>query len=382
MANILKIKRSDNANGNAPTALARGELAYHEVTDILYIGSGTETGGEAANQPVVAGPLNLMPAPTANVSLNSKKITNLATPTTANDAVTKAYCDATQTGLDVKGSVRVATTADLGGSWPNLGGSVSIDGVTLSTGDRVLVKDQSTASENGIYRYEQSGSADDFIRATDADNSPAGEVTSGMFTFVEEGSTHSNSGFVLSTTGSITLGSTSLAFSQFSGAGQITAGDGIQKSGNTLSVMLVPSGGLDFATHAGKQKITVNYSDANALGTLPTSKVTTEAIADGGANLATADQIHTFVTGSYAGDITSVSAGTGLGGGGTTGTVNLFVDLEEVANGASDPVGNDKLVYVTAGGDTKKYALSDVPLTSFDSATFIKDSSIIDCGTF
>lgn len=271
MANILKIKRSDNANGNAPTSLARGELAYHEVTDTLYIGSGTETGGDAANQPVVAGPLNLMPAPTANVSLNSKRITNLAAPTSSNDAVTKAYCDAIQTGLDVKGSVRVASTAQIQ-DFPDPSSAPTIDGVTLQDQDRVLVKNETgtSAKNNGIWVWNNSGSV--FSRATDADNSPAGEVTSGMFTFVEEGTVNANSGFVLSTTGSITLGTTSLAFSQFSGAGQITVGDGLDKSGNTLSVMLVPSGGLDFATHAGKEKITVNYSDANALGTLPITK--------------------------------------------------------------------------------------------------------------
>ena len=204
--------------------------------------------------------------------MNNQKITGLATPTTANDAVNKSYVDAVQTGLDVKGSVRVATTGDLGGSWPNLGSSVTIDGVTLSTGDRVLVKDQSTASENGIYRYEQSGSADDFIRATDADNSPAGEVTSGMFTFVEDGSTHANSGFVLSTTGSITLGSTSLAFSQFSGAGQITAGNGIQKVGDTLSVDLKANAGLEI--NAGEIQVDLTHAGIGAQGDL--------AVADGG----------------------------------------------------------------------------------------------------
>ena len=295
MANTLKIKRSDTSPAAAPTALARGELAYQEVSNILYIGSGNETGGEAANRPIVAGPLNFMPAPTASVSMNSKKITSLAAPTTANDAATKAYVDAAKTGLDVKDSVRVATTADLGSNWPNLGSSVTIDGVTLSTGDRVLVKNQSTANENGIYRYEQSGSADDFIRTTDADNSPSGEVTSGMFTFVEEGTVNADSGWVLTTNGAITLNSTSLAFAQFSGAGQITAGDGLQKVGNTLSADLKTNGGIEI--DSGELRIDLSDSGIAASGVLAAASVATAAVADGGANLATGDQIHTFVTG-------------------------------------------------------------------------------------
>jgi hypothetical protein len=146
----------------------------------------------------------------------------------ATSLVTKEYVDAVKTGLDIKDSVRVATTAAITLSSPG----TSIDGITLSSGDRVLVKDQSTASQNGIYIFNGSSSA--MTRATDCDSDA--EVTSGMFTFVEEGTANADSGFVLTTDGSITVGSTSLAFSQFSGAGQITAGDGLSKTGNTLDV--------------------------------------------------------------------------------------------------------------------------------------------------
>jgi hypothetical protein len=146
----------------------------------------------------------------------------------ATSLVTKEYVDAVKTGLDIKDSVRVATTAAITLSSPG----TSIDGITLSSGDRVLVKDQSTASQNGIYIFNGSSSA--MTRATDCDSDA--EVTSGMFTFVEEGTANADSGFVLTTDGSITVGSTSLTFSQFSGAGQITAGDGLSKTGNTLDV--------------------------------------------------------------------------------------------------------------------------------------------------
>ena len=147
----------------------------------------------------------------------------------ATSLVSKEYVDAVKVGLDFKDSVRVATT----GSNISLSSApAAIDGVTLSSDDRVLVKDQSTASQNGIYVFNGSGSA--MTRATDADADA--EVTSGLFTFVTEGTVNADSGFVLTTDGSITVGSTSLAFAQFSGAGQITAGTGMTKTGNTLDV--------------------------------------------------------------------------------------------------------------------------------------------------
>ena len=146
----------------------------------------------------------------------------------ATSLVSKEYVDAVKVGLDFKDSVRVATTANVTVSGPG----AAIDGITLSSNDRVLLKNQSTASENGIYVFN--GAASALTRATDADANA--EVTSGMFTFVEEGTVNADSGFVLTTDGSISVGSTSLAFAQFSGAGQIVAGDGMTKSGNQLDV--------------------------------------------------------------------------------------------------------------------------------------------------
>ena len=142
--------------------------------------------------------------------------------------VTKEYVDAVKVGLDFKDSVRVASTANVTVSGPG----AAIDGITLSSGDRVLLKNQSTASQNGIYVFN--GAASALTRATDADSST--EVTSGMFVFVEEGTVNADQGFVLTTDGTITVGSTSLSFTQFSGAGQIVAGDAMTKTGNQLDV--------------------------------------------------------------------------------------------------------------------------------------------------
>ena len=146
----------------------------------------------------------------------------------ANSLVSKEYVDAVKVGLDFKDSVRVASTGNLTISGP---GS-AIDGISLSSGDRVLLKNQSTGSENGIYVWN--GAASALTRATDADADV--EVTAGMFVFVEEGTANADNGYVLTTDGTITVGSTALTFTQFSGAGQIVAGDGLLKSGNTLSV--------------------------------------------------------------------------------------------------------------------------------------------------
>lgn len=146
----------------------------------------------------------------------------------ANTLVTKEYADSIKQSLDVKQSVRAATTANITIATA-LNNGDTIDGVTLATGDRVLVKDQSTGSENGIYVVGATPA-----RSDDADTSA--DVTAGMFVFVTEGTANGDNGFILTTNDTITLGTTALSFTQFSGAGQITAGDGLTKSGNTISV--------------------------------------------------------------------------------------------------------------------------------------------------
>ncbi len=174
--------------------------------------------------------LDQMAVPTASVSMNSQTITSLGTPSGATDAATKGYVDAVKQALDIKDSVRAATTAagTLASSFEN--GDV-IDGVTLATNDRILIKDQAAGAENGIYTVNASGAP---TRATDADASS--EVSGGMYTFVDEGTANADSGFVLTNNGAITLGTTALVFTQFSGAGQITAGSALTKTGNTLDV--------------------------------------------------------------------------------------------------------------------------------------------------
>jgi phage-related tail fiber protein len=163
-------------------------------------------------------------------TISATSVSISGTVTNATDAATKAYVDGVASGLDVKASVRVATTANLDLS-DALENGDTVDGVTLATGDRVLVKNQSTGSQNGIYVVQASGAA---VRAADADSSA--EVTPGLFTFVEEGTANGNTGWVLTTDAPITLGTTALVFSQFSGAATVTGGNGLTLTGTDLSV--------------------------------------------------------------------------------------------------------------------------------------------------
>jgi hypothetical protein len=148
-----------------------------------------------------------------------------ATPTADTHVTTKGYVDSVASGLDVKDSVRVASTTDINTATP----PAAIDGVTMVAGDRVLLKDQSTASQNGIYSYDAAG----LTRTDDMDE--AGEFV-GAFFFVEEGTVNSDQGYVMTTDGPVTVGTTALTFTKFTGTGQITAGDALSKSGNTLNV--------------------------------------------------------------------------------------------------------------------------------------------------
>ena len=205
----------------------------------------------------------------------------VATPTDAAHIATKGYVDAARQGLDVKQSVRVATTAAINIS-SDLNNGDTIDGVTLVTGDRVLVKNQSTALENGIYVATASGAA---LRSSDANGTAdTGELKSGTFTFVEEGTVNSDKGFVVSTNGTITVDTTGIAWTQFSGAGSFTSGDGLSQDGNTINVNVtanrtaITADAIDIAsTYVGQSSITT-------LGTITTGvwNGTDVAVADGG----------------------------------------------------------------------------------------------------
>jgi len=288
MANTIRIKRS--TGNDAPSSLANAELAFAEGTKKLFIGIGTGGDGGSATSieaiggsgafisstttrsanAVFAGPssgsaaaptfrslaaadiptitaskisdfaatvqnVNVgdLVAPAAAFNLNSQKITNLATPTADTDAASKSYVDSVAEGLDVKESVKVATTANI-----TLSGTQTIDGVAVSADERVLVKDQTSGSQNGLYLCK----AGTWARTDDL---PAGDDAAGMFTFVEQGTDNGDKGFVCtSNKGSAAVGTNSLAYSQFSSSGDVTAGAGLQKVGNVIAIKGITNGGI------------------------------------------------------------------------------------------------------------------------------------------
>jgi hypothetical protein len=211
----------------------------------------------------------------------------VATPTDAAHAATKGYVDSARQGLDVKQSVRAATTGPV--MLNSLVAGYELDGVTLAAGNRVLVKNQGSGQDhfNGIYVVQEESAP---VRASDANGTAdTGEVSGGTFVFVEEGTLNADSGFVVSSNGPITVGTDAMNWVQFSGAGQITAGDGLTKDGNTINVVgttdriTANANSVDIAsTYAGQSSITT-------LGTITTGtwNGTDVAVADGGTGSST-----------------------------------------------------------------------------------------------
>ena len=222
------------------------------------------------------GDLVLDPNGTGDVDVNNSKIINVATPTADNDAANKAYVDGVVNGLDVKESVVAATTVNLSATYNNgagtltasSNGALSIDGVTPSQGDRILVKDQTTQTQNGIYTVTTVGNGSTafvLTRAPDADT--AAELTGGTFFFVESGTNNADNGYVATHNGTPTFGTTNITFSQFSGAGQISAGDALIKTGNQLDVQVDDS---TIAVVSDRLEIKSTYSGQSSITTLGT----------------------------------------------------------------------------------------------------------------
>src|SRR6056300_461152 len=189
--------------------------------------------------------LKISPKGSGVVDVDTSRITNVTDPSGAQDAATKAYVDSVANGLDVKASVRYASTANVAGTYDNGAGTItagsngafSIDGQTPSTNDRVLLKDQTDPVENGLYRVTTVGDGSSaYVLTRTPDGDEATEITGGAFVFVEEGSANADNGYVFTHNGTPTLGTTDITVAQFSGAGQISAGDALTKTGNTLDV--------------------------------------------------------------------------------------------------------------------------------------------------
>src|SRR5210317_1911041 len=212
---------------------------------------------------------------------------SVATPTADAHAVTKAYADGLIAGLKWKDAGRVATTSALAATYNNgssgvgatltasSNGAITVDGVALSANDRVLVKDQGTGkeAENGLYKVTTVGDVSTAFVLTRTDDADTPAKIRSMAIFIEEGTTNADAGFNMNADGVSAIGTDDITFAQFSGAGSVTAGDGLSKTGNTLSVNLATDPGLEFSSGALKAKV-----DGSTLG-LDSSGL---KIADGG----------------------------------------------------------------------------------------------------
>ena len=331
----ITIGSTDTSLGDTITALAgMTEIAVDNINLNGNTVSTTNSNGDLVLSPNGSGSVTVPSGYSARAGFGSDSLVN------------KSYVDSVANGLDVKASVRVATTANLTATYDNAAGTltansngaISVDGVTLVVNDRVLVKDQSTAAQNGFYKVTATGGAGAaFVLTRTPDADAASELTAGAFTFTEEGTANADNGYVLSTNGAITLGTTGITFEQFSGAGQIAAGNGLTKTGNTIDVV----GTAD--------KITVS---ANAL-TIASTYVGQTSITTLG----------TITTGVWNGTAIAVgSGGTGLSSiaKGSVLVANSANTLSALDGGGS----NDGFLAYTASSDTLSFA------TSIDGGTF------------
>lgn len=217
--------------------------------------------------------------PTAAVSYNSQRITNLADPSSPQDAATRSFVltqvESAAAGIDSKASVRAIATANIA-----LTGAQTIDGVAITAGDRVLVTAQTAGADNGVYV----AAAGAWTRALDADQSS--EITPGAFWFVEEGTAYGKSQWRCNNTGTITLGTTVIVIVQFGAAQMYTASLGVQLVGTDFRAKTVTGGGIqavsgglqvDTAVVARKHSATVGDGVATSIAVthnLGTSDVT------------------------------------------------------------------------------------------------------------
>lgn len=253
---------------------------------------------------VSLGRLDQISAPTNSVDLNSQKIINLLDPTSAQDAATKNYVDMAITGLDFKQSARVIATSNITLSAPQ-----TIDGVAVIANDRVLAAGQTIAANNGIYIVN----AGAWTRATDADTTA--EFGPNAFVFIEEGTVNQDSGWVMTSNATFTLGTTAQTWVQFTGTGQIVAGAGLFKTGNTIDVQ------------AADGSITVN-ADNITVGLVTVAKGGT-----GATTVATA-RTALVVPGYFAASIGDGSA-TSYNIDHNLGTLDVIVDVYRVSDGAT-----------------------------------------------
>lgn len=294
--------------------------------------------------------LDQMAAPSTDVSMNSHKITNLSSPTSAQDAVTKTYADAIASGLLTKTSCAYASTANITGTYvgsptftlTEIGlGALSIDGNTPSVNDRVLLKNQTSASQNGIYVVTVVGSAGAsyvLTRATDFDSSA--EILTGDYTFIVGGTTNAATGFILITPATITLDTTALSFTQFSSAAAYIAGAGLTLTSLTFDV----GAGTGIVANADNIAVdtTVVATTSNVL--TMTNKTLTSASFDGTAPITATQTVAT----SGSPSIFAITGGAHTTLAASTEATDLKINLARTVQFATGALTSQRAFYITA----------------------------------
>lgn len=254
-------------------ALIQGKQLASQAIDTRELKNSGVTVAKIADTQITAAKLNIS---AQAWDFSSASAFSVPAPSASAHAATKGYVDGVAQGLDVKASVRLATvTGDLS-SFTYSGGvltqqvlaAITIDGVTPALTNRVLVRHLATASENGIYTISQVGdgasTAWTLTRAADFNTSAL--ASPGSFTFVEEGNTLADTGWVMSANAPITLDTSDITFTQFSSAGVVNAGDGLGKSGNDLFIKVLSTGGLEISSDELKIKIKNSSVSTDASG--------------------------------------------------------------------------------------------------------------------
>lgn len=254
---------------------------------------GTPTHDNAAHSAIN---LSALAAPLANVSWGTYKITNLGDPSSDQDAATKKYVDDVAQGLNIHDSVVASSTANLtatysngtsgvGATLTNSGtqAALTLDGVSPSVSQRVLIKDQTASAQNGIYVVTNTGSVSSnwvLTRATDFDT--AAEIGGGDFVFVTAGTTLDNTGWV-NIDKVTTVGTDPIVFTQFSGAGTYLAGNGLTLTGNTFSAVAstgiaVSGSGIAIDTSVVVRKYNANVGDGSSTSITVTHSLNTKDV--------------------------------------------------------------------------------------------------------
>lgn len=338
----------------------------------------------------------LSPHGTGVIDASTKKITNVADPVAGTDAANKDYVDSVAAGLDPKASVRASTTAALpavtydngtGGVGATLtadanGALPAQDGITLSVGQRLLVKNQAATLQNGIYTVTVVGDgSNEFVltRATDQDGSPANEVSGGNFTFVEQGTVNAGTGWVVVGDGNLTVGTDNIVWTQFSDTGLFQFNDTNSIDMVTTGLVITANLKLDGATLSitgSGVKVSdggITNTQVNAAAAIDFSKLAAltsgNILVGNGSNVATSVSVSGDVTLSNAGVVSITSAA--LSGSGhfvtretPSGTINgsnlVFTVANTPISGTEHVFKNGILQNAGSGND---YQISGVTIT-------------------